>query len=469
MLRFLLAPACAAIVSGAAAAIPPAFLASFAPTDPDLDERFGFVVDIEGDLMIVGAYGDRVAGAQFRGSASVFRRAADGTWAFEQKLVAPDGAAFDQFGFAVAIAGEGDGRSVIVAAPRGPGPQHPDQGAAYVFERIAGAWSSTTKLLLPIGANNDTFGYSASADGDVVAIGAVFDDAPLANQGSVAVFRRSGSAWVFEAALLAPDAAVEDRFGFDVAVDGPRILVGANHDDVLGMVDRGSAHLFAHDGSSWQHRRQFTAAAGSTGNFFATSVDLDGDLAVFGSIFDAPGGLAKRGSATLFRGGDASWQELATIVPTDSSAGDECGVAVAVDAGLVAIGGFKHDVAGATDAGRAWAFHVADDDSIAPAWSVTAPGPSTGDNFANVLHLEGGLLAVGAFATDDVAVNEGALHLFTLASPCPADLDANGSVDAADLAVLLGAWGGTGAPDLDASGAVDAADLAVLLGAWGDC
>ncbi len=50
---------------------------------------------------------------------------------------------------------------------------------------------------------------------------------------------------------------------------------------------------------------------------------------------------------------------------------------------------------------------------------------------------------------------------------CPAaDLNGDCLVNAADLAVLLGAWGGTGAADLDGSGAVGASDLAILLGAW---
>ncbi len=51
---------------------------------------------------------------------------------------------------------------------------------------------------------------------------------------------------------------------------------------------------------------------------------------------------------------------------------------------------------------------------------------------------------------------------------CPADIDANGIVDAADLAALLGGWGTT-AGDLDGSGDTDAADIAILLGAWGPC
>jgi hypothetical protein len=47
------------------------------------------------------------------------------------------------------------------------------------------------------------------------------------------------------------------------------------------------------------------------------------------------------------------------------------------------------------------------------------------------------------------------------------DLDGNGSVSAADLAILLGAWGTDNClADLNASGSVDASDLAILLGAW---
>ncbi|MBL9120446.1 MAG: hypothetical protein JNL80_11095 [Phycisphaerae bacterium] len=48
----------------------------------------------------------------------------------------------------------------------------------------------------------------------------------------------------------------------------------------------------------------------------------------------------------------------------------------------------------------------------------------------------------------------------------PADLDGNGSVNGADLAILLGQWGSNGTADLDGSGNVDGADLAILLGAW---
>ena len=50
----------------------------------------------------------------------------------------------------------------------------------------------------------------------------------------------------------------------------------------------------------------------------------------------------------------------------------------------------------------------------------------------------------------------------------PADLDGDGVVNGADLAVLLGAWGEKGgAADLNGDGVVGGADLSVLLGNWG--
>lgn len=67
---------------------------------------------------------------------------------------------------------------------------------------------------------------------------------------------------------------------------------------------------------------------------------------------------------------------------------------------------------------------------------------------------------------DDVRV----FNLLCADSPA-ADLNGDGLVGSADLAVLLGAWGVCAEPgacvgDLNGDGAVDSADLAILLGSW---
>ena len=58
-------------------------------------------------------------------------------------------------------------------------------------------------------------------------------------------------------------------------------------------------------------------------------------------------------------------------------------------------------------------------------------------------------------------------HLIT----CPADLNGDGSVGAADLLILAGAMGTDpgGPPDFDGNGTVDVADFLLLLSSWGPC
>ncbi len=77
----------------------------------------------------------------------------------------------------------------------------------------------------------------------------------------------------------------------------------------------------------------------------------------------------------------------------------------------------------------------------------------------------------------DVSVTESGIDDLTIerfvceAQGCVADLNADSGVDAADLALLLGAWGPNpgNIADLNQDGTVDAADLALLLGSWGPC
>jgi hypothetical protein len=91
---------------------------------------------------------------------------------------------------------------------------------------------------------------------------------------------------------------------------------------------------------------------------------------------------------------------------------------------------------------------VTDLDSL-PRFVDIASVPNGGSGTAPIVDM-------GAYEEQEVVV------------ACPADLDGSGTVDAGDLAVLLGGWGGA-ETDLDGSGSTDAADLAVLLGAWGAC
>lgn len=75
------------------------------------------------------------------------------------------------------------------------------------------------------------------------------------------------------------------------------------------------------------------------------------------------------------------------------------------------------------------------------------------DSAVFIAHLRTGTGEEGTIPTDE----------------CEADLDGDGFVNGADLAILLGDWGQVSGDDLDGLGVIDGADLAILLGAWGPC
>ena len=97
-----------------------------------------------------------------------------------------------------------------------------------------------------------------------------------------------------------------------------------------------------------------------------------------------------------------------------------------------------------------------------------SPGSPCIDAGTSELYVDGDLDIEGDDRLDGASVDMGCFET-NFDDSCPGDLDDGGTVDGADLAVLLGQWGNIGSADLDQNGTVDGADLALLLGYWGPC
>ncbi len=97
-------------------------------------------------------------------------------------------------------------------------------------------------------------------------------------------------------------------------------------------------------------------------------------------------------------------------------------------------------------------------------------GPADGARSVVAADFDGdGDLDVGWGARDNDSTGWFENDLIDLVPPCPADLDADGSIGVGDLLALLSGWGAPGPADLDGSGAVGLPDLLALLGLWGPC
>jgi hypothetical protein len=266
-------------------------------SDSAESDWFGHAVSISGDVALVGAELDGDKGT-YSGAAYVFRWNGS-AWAEEDKLLASDGLRYDFFGFSVSISGD-----VALVGAYGDDDSGTDAGAAYVFRWNGESWEEEDKLLASDGAAGDQFGHAVSISGNVALVGASWDDDRGADSGAAYVFRWNGSSWEEEDKLLASDGAAGDQFGHAVSISGNVALVGAYLDDDSGT-DAGAAYVFRWNGSSWLEEQKLLASDGDANDRFGSSVSISGDVALVGAFWDDDNST-DAGAAYLFKIVDSS-------------------------------------------------------------------------------------------------------------------------------------------------------------------
>jgi len=317
-------------------------------------DNFGWSVAVSGDTAVVGAYFDDVGANDRQGSAYVFTRSGT-TWSQQQKLAAADGAANDEFGWSVAIAGN----TVVVGALESDVGANFSQGAAYVFVRSGTAWSQQQKLTAADGAASDLFGWSVALSGDTAVVSAEYDTVGAnAYQGSAYVFVRSGTTWSQQQKLTAADGAANDYFGCSVALSGGTAVVGAHNDDVGANTDQGSAYVFTRSGTTWNQQAHLTAADGAANDWFGNSVAISGETAVVGAPKDVVGANTDQGSAYVFARSGTTWSQQQKLTAGDGAAWSSFGHSVAISGDTALVGAFYDDVGANTDQGSAYVFAV---------------------------------------------------------------------------------------------------------------
>jgi hypothetical protein len=317
-------------------------------TAPDgaAGDAFGSAVALSGTTAVIGAFTVDVGANSNQGAAYVFVNDG-GTWSEAARLVSDDGAAFDNFGNAVAL----DGDTAMVGAINATVGGNPGQGAAYVFTADGGNWSQAAKLVALEGAAADQFGQAVGLSGGTALVAAPFADvAGAINQGATWVFTGSGPAWTEGQQLIAGDGADHEAFGNALALDGTTAVIGAYDASVDGGFDRGAAYVFSARGSSWTQVAKLVADDGMDSDQFGSAIALSGGTLVIGAL-NAAGG---DGAAYRFTGSGDSWTQDATLAASDGVSGDHFGAAVAL-AGTAALAGAPGADAGdAADQGAAY-------------------------------------------------------------------------------------------------------------------
>ena len=279
----------------------------------------------------------------------------------EDKLTASDENSWDIFGYSVGV----DGDTAVIGA-YGDDDDGEASGSAYIFQwdDAGGVWVEITKLTASDAVHNDNFGYEVAIDGDTVVVGAVWaDTAGAVDSGAAYVFDRNlggPDAWGEVAKLIASDAGFGDAFGISVYIDGDTVVAGSYSADGV-VVDSGAAYVFERDAGGpdyWGEVVKLAASDGVTDAHFGVFASIDGDTAVVGADFDPAGGL-ERGAAYVYyrdHGGPGAWGEVTKLMADDGADGARFGISVAIDGDLVAVGAFFDDDGAIFDSGSAYVF-----------------------------------------------------------------------------------------------------------------
>jgi FG-GAP repeat len=265
--------------------------AKIVPADSAAGDAFGTSIALSGDTLAVGAPSDDDAGMS-SGAVYVFTRSGT-TWSQQAKLVPAGLGAIDFLGTAVAL--EGD--TLLAGAPFDDDAAL-NAGAVYVLARAGTTWTQQAKLVAPDAAASDFLGSALALRGDRAIAGAGGADPAGDASGAAYVFQRAGTAWSEDAKLTAPDGAAGDTFGQAVEIEGDVALAGANERDMPDP-NRGAVYVFQRDATAWTLRALVGPANGHAGQRFGHSLAIDAGTFVAGTSPDVHAGLDP-GSAGVF-------------------------------------------------------------------------------------------------------------------------------------------------------------------------
>lgn len=294
----------------------------------------------------VATDGDRLVAAEFRddgrglhsGAVHVFERGGAG-WELRATLRPSGTDALLHRGFGAAVAMSGD--TIVVGAPYAKLNGETEAGVAYVFTQSDGVWKQQARLTAAAPRGDDFFGRSVAVEGDRLVVGADMDDtAAGVNAGSAFVFARSGATWTRIAMLQPSDADIGVEFGGKVAISGDTVMITA----VGQLYDQGALYVFAPSGSGWSERARLTAGDGQPNDRFGQSLALDGDTAVVGAAAEGPDDTSA-GAAYRFTRLGGVWYPEARLTAAEGPLSRGVGQAVAVRGRVIAVSvsGYRRD------------------------------------------------------------------------------------------------------------------------------
>ena len=301
------------------------------------------------------------------------------------------------------------------------------QRGADIDGETAGDWSGNSVTL--------------SANGSVLAVGALLNSGGGSSAGHVRVYSWNGLTWTQRGSDIDGEAA-NDQSGQSVSLssDGSVIAIGAFSNDGTAL-DAGHVRVYSWNGATWTQRgADIDGEAGSDASGRSVSLSSDGTVLAIGAD-----GNGSSGHVRVYSWNGATWTQRGTDIDGEA-ANDDSGYSVSLssDGSVVAIGAYRNDGTG-IDAGHVrvyswngatWTQRGSDIDGEAAddlfGWSVS-------------LSSDGSVLASGAQQNDGNGSDSGHTRVYSWNGATwtqrGTDIDGEAAGDAGGWSVSLSASG----------------------------
>jgi hypothetical protein len=294
--------------------------------------------------------------------------------------VADDWGDGDQFGFSVAISGDGNTVAVGAIAEDSAGSginnlqaQDDDSassaGAVYVFSRAGTTWMHQAYVKSGNPAGGQLFGYGVALarDGNTMAVSG-YDESGSGREpnaapdelrrgsGAIYVFSRADGNWRQSAYLKGSRSEGGDSVGVSVSIsqDGNTIAAGSADEDcdAAGVnppgcdndrqtdTSAGAAYIWGRNGNNWSEQAFIKSPHPHRGDWFGVRLALSGDgntVAIAAPLEDSPDQAeenddpaADAGAVYVFTRDGSSWTQTASLKSAHEEAYDEFGSALAL-------------------------------------------------------------------------------------------------------------------------------------------
>jgi len=298
-------------------------------SNTEAGDNFGRAVNLshDGNTLVVGAIGEDSATtgeddntASDSGAVYVFSRNG-GVWEQQAYVKASNTGESDFFGLVVSLSGDGNtlvvgatGEDSIATGVSTNASGEDDNtasraGAVYVFSRSDDAWSQQAYVKASNTGSGDWFGnaMSLSGDGNMLAVGAPWENSDAISSGAVYVFSRSDGVWSQQTYVKASNPGTGDGFGSAVSLssNGNTLAVGAlgegsiatgvstdgSGEDDNTANNTGAVYVFSRSDAVWSQQAYVKASNTGAADRFGSAVSLsgDGNMLVVGAPWEDSG------------------------------------------------------------------------------------------------------------------------------------------------------------------------------------